>query len=111
MRVVGKLGKVLGPRGLMPNPKSGTVTQDVASAVKNAKSGQVRFRADKNGIVHGGIGTADFDEKDLEQNLVALMSDLVKAKPSTAKGIYIKKVTVSSTMGPGLMIDQSSLGI
>ena len=111
MRVVGKLGKVLGPRGLMPNPKSGTVTQDVASAVKNAKSGQVRFRADKNGIVHGGIGIADFDEKDLEQNLVALMSDLVKAKPSTAKGVYIKKVTVSSTMGPGLTIDQSSLGI
>ena len=110
MRVVGLLGKVLGPRGLMPNPKSGTVTPDVATAVKNAKAGQVRFRADKSGIVHGGIGIISFDAAALKQNLEALMVDLAKAKPASAKGIYIKKVTVSSTMGPGLVIDQSSLG-
>ena len=109
MRVVGMLGKVLGPRGLMPNPKSGTVTPDVATAVANAKAGQVRFRADKNGIVHGGIGIVSFDAASLKQNLEALMSDLVKAKPASAKGIYVKKVTVSSTMGPGLLIDQASL--
>lgn len=109
MRVVGLLGKVLGPRGLMPNPKSGTVTPDVATAVKNAKAGQVRFRADKNGIVHGGIGVVAFDAAALQQNLEALMSDLAKAKPASAKGIYIKKITVSSTMGPGLLIDQASL--
>ena len=109
MRVVGMLGKVLGPRGLMPNPKSGTVTPDVATAVKNAKAGQVRFRADKNGIVHGGIGVISFDAGDLKQNLEALMSDLAKAKPASAKGVYVKKVTVSSTMGPGLQIDQASL--
>jgi large subunit ribosomal protein L1 len=109
MRVVGLLGKVLGPRGLMPNPKSGTVTPDVATAVKNAKAGQVRFRADKNGIVHGGIGVVAFDAAALQQNLEALMLDLAKAKPASAKGIYIKKITVSSTMGPGLLIDQSSL--
>ncbi|MDA8652316.1 50S ribosomal protein L1 [Porticoccaceae bacterium] len=109
MRVVGMLGKVLGPRGLMPNPKSGTVTPDVATAVANAKAGQVRFRADKNGIVHGGIGVVSFDASDLKQNLEALMADLAKAKPASAKGIYVKKVTVSSTMGPGLQIDQASL--
>jgi len=109
MRVVGLLGKVLGPRGLMPNPKSGTVTPDVAGAVRNAKSGQVRFRADKNGIVHGGIGVVSFEAAALQQNLEALMADLAKAKPASAKGIYIKKITVSSTMGPGLLIDQGSL--
>jgi large subunit ribosomal protein L1 len=109
MRVVGLLGKVLGPRGLMPNPKSGTVTPDVATAVKNAKAGQVRFRADKQGIVHGGIGVITFEAEALQQNLEALMADLAKAKPASAKGIYVKKVTVSSTMGPGLLIDQASL--
>lgn len=109
MRVVGLLGKVLGPRGLMPNPKSGTVTPDVATAVANAKAGQVRFRADKNGIIHGGIGIVSFDAGALKQNLEALMADLSKAKPASAKGIYVKKVTISSTMGPGLLIDQASL--
>ena len=109
MRVVGLLGKVLGPRGLMPNPKSGTVTPDVATAVANAKAGQVRFRADKNGIVHGGIGIVSFDAGALKQNLEALMVDLSKAKPASAKGIYVKKVTITSTMGPGLLIDQASL--
>jgi large subunit ribosomal protein L1 len=109
MRVVGLLGKVLGPRGLMPNPKSGTVTPDVATAVKNAKAGQVRFRADKNGIVHGGIGVVSFEASALKQNLEALMVDLAKAKPASAKGVYVKKVTVSSTMGPGLLVDQASL--
>ncbi|KRO95887.1 MAG: 50S ribosomal protein L1 [SAR92 bacterium BACL26 MAG-121220-bin70] len=109
MRVVGMLGKVLGPRGLMPNPKSGTVTPDVATAVKNAKAGQVRFRADKNGIVHGGIGVVSFDTLALKQNLEALMADLAKAKPASAKGVYVKKVTISSTMGPGLLVDQTSL--
>ena len=110
MLVVGLLGKVLGPRGLMPNPKSGTVTPDVATAVRNAKAGQVRFRADKNGIIHGGIGVSTFAASALKENLQALMSDLQKAKPASAKGVYVKKVTVSSTMGPGLVIDQSSLG-
>ena len=110
MRVVGLLGKVLGPRGLMPNPKSGTVTPDVATAVRNAKAGQVRFRADKNGIIHGGIGVSTFAASALKENLQALISDLQKAKPASAKGVYVKKVTVSSTMGPGLVIDQSSLG-
>ena len=110
MRVVGLLGKVLGPRGLMPNPKSGTVTPDVATAVRNAKAGQVRFRADKNVIIHGGIGVSTFAASALKENLQALMSDLQKAKPASAKGVYVKKVTVSSTMGPGLVIDQSSLG-
>jgi len=109
MRVVGLLGKVLGPRGLMPNPKSGTVTPDVATAVKNAKAGQVRFRADKNGIVHGGIGVIGFEADALRQNLEALLIDLAKAKPASAKGIYLKKITLSSTMGPGLVIDQGSL--
>ena len=110
MRVVGKLGTVLGPRGLMPNPKMGTVTPDVESAVKNAKAGQVRYRTDKNGIVHGGIGKVGFDYAAVKSNLEALLVDLNKAKPSTAKGVYIKKVVLSSSMGPGLLIDQSSLG-
>ena len=111
MRVVGLLGKVLGPRGLMPNPKSGTVTPDVATAVKNAKAGQVRFRADKNGIIHGGIGVVGLDASALKENLAALVADLMKAKPASAKGVYVKKVTVSSTMGPGLQIDQGSIEI
>ena len=109
MRVVGKLGTVLGPRGLMPNPKMGTVTKDVETAVKNAKAGQVRYRTDKNGIVHGGIGKVGFDGAAVKSNLEALLVDLRKAKPSAAKGIYIKKVVLSSSMGPGLLIDQSSL--
>ena len=109
MRVVGKLGTVLGPRGLMPNPKVGTVTPDVETAVKNAKAGQVRFRTDKNGIVHGGIGKVGFDGAAVKSNLEALLADLKKAKPASAKGVYIKKVVLSSTMGPGLQIDQSSL--
>ena len=111
MRVVGMLGKVLGPRGLMPNPKSGTVTPDVATAVRNAKAGQVRFRADKNGIVHGGIGILSFDVAALKGNLEALMVDLAKSKPASAKGIYLQKITLSSTMGPGLIIDKASLEI
>ena len=111
MRVVGKLGQVLGPRGLMPNPKVGTVTPDVETAVKNAKAGQVRFRTDKNGIVHGGVGKVGFDSKAVRSNLEALLVDLMKAKPSSAKGVYIKKVVMSSTMGPGLLIDQSSLAL
>jgi large subunit ribosomal protein L1 len=109
MRVVGALGQVLGPRGLMPNPKTGTVTPDVANAVKNAKAGQVRFRTDKNGIIHGAIGRLSFEEKALKENLEALLTDLKKAKPSTSKGIYLKKITLSSTMGPGLVIDPASL--
>ena len=111
MRVVGKLGTILGPRGLMPNPKVGTVTPDIEGAVKNAKAGQVRFRTDKNGIVHGGIGKVGFDSTAVKSNLEALLIDLKKAKPSSAKGVYIKMVVLSSTMGPGLLIDQSSLTI
>ena len=111
MRVVGKLGQVLGPRGLMPNPKVGTVTPDVETAVKNAKAGQVRYRTDKNGIVHGGIGRVGFDVSAIKANLEALLTDLKKSKPSASKGIYIQKVVLSSTMGPGLLIDQSSLAI
>ena len=111
MRVVGKLGTILGPRGLMPNPKVGTVTPDIEGAVKNAKAGQVRFRTDKNGIFHGGIGKVGFDSTAVKSNLEALLIDLKKAKPSSAKGVYIKKVVLSSTMGPGLLIDQSSLTI
>ena len=111
LRVVGKLGTILGPRGLMPNPKVGTVTPDIEGAVKNAKAGQVRFRTDKNGIVHGGIGKVGFDSTAVKSNLEALLIDLKKAKPSSAKGVYIKKVVLSSTMGPGLLIDQSSLTI
>jgi large subunit ribosomal protein L1 len=109
MRVVGQLGQILGPRGLMPNPKVGTVTPDVENAVKNAKSGQVRYRADKTGIVHCSIGKVDFDAQKLVENLEALIGDLIKAKPSSAKGIYLKKVSVSSTMGVGVVVDQSAL--
>jgi len=109
MRVVGQLGQVLGPRGLMPNPKVGTVTPDVAGAVKNAKAGQVRFRADKAGIVHGSVGTATFEVDALKENINALLESLKKAKPAAAKGQYFKKLTVSSTMGPGLSVDASSL--
>ena len=109
MRVVGQLGQILGPRGLMPNPKTGTVTPDVATAVTNAKSGQVRYRTDKNGIVHGAIGRVGFDGKAVKENLEALLVDLRKAKPASAKGIYLKKISISTTMGPGLIIDQSSL--
>ena len=109
MRVVGMLGQVLGPRGLMPNPKTGTVTPDVVGAINNAKAGQVRFRADKAGIIHAAIGTVGFEADKLKENLNALIEDLVKAKPATAKGVYLKKVTISSTMGPGLLIDQSTL--
>ena len=109
MRVVGQLGQVLGPRGLMPNPKTGTVTPDVAQAVKNAKAGQVRYRADKGGIVHGGIGKVSFEPQAIKENLEALLSDLKKAKPAAAKGIYLKKVSLSTTMGPGLTIDLASL--
>jgi large subunit ribosomal protein L1 len=111
MRVVGQLGTILGPKGLMPNPKVGTVTPDVAGAVKNAKAGQVRFRTDKNGIIHGGIGKIGFAAGAVKGNLEALLSDLKRAKPSTSKGIYIQKVVLSSTMGPGLIVDQSTLNI
>ncbi|MEE4659014.1 MAG: 50S ribosomal protein L1 [Halieaceae bacterium] len=111
MRVVGQLGQILGPRGLMPNPKTGTVTPDVETAVKNAKAGQVQYRTDKNGIVHGGIGKIDFELNAIRENLEAVLADLKKAKPSAAKGIYMKKVTLSTTMGPGLSIDQSTLEI
>jgi large subunit ribosomal protein L1 len=111
MRVVGQLGQILGPRGLMPNPKVGTVTPDVATAVQNAKSGQARFRTDKAGIVHASIGKVGFEPSALIQNLEALMNELKKLKPSSAKGIYFKKITVSSTMGPGLSVDQASLKI
>jgi large subunit ribosomal protein L1 len=111
MRVVGQLGQVLGPRGLMPNPKTGTVTPDVVTAVKNAKAGQIRYRAEKGGIVHGGLGKISFDAIAIKENLEALISDLKKAKPATSKGIYIKKISLSSTMGPGLVIDQASLAI
>jgi len=109
MRVVGQLGQILGPRGLMPNPKVGTVTPDVAAAVKNAKAGQVRYRTDKKGIIHCTIGKVNFDATALKENLEALLSDLKKAKPSTSKGVYLKKITVSSTMGPGLQVDHASL--
>jgi large subunit ribosomal protein L1 len=111
MRVVGQLGQILGPRGLMPNPKVGTVTPDVAGAVRNAKAGQVRYRTDKAGIIHCTIGKVSFEVNALRENLNALLADLMKAKPSTAKGIYMKKVTVSSTMGPGVAVDKSSLPI
>jgi large subunit ribosomal protein L1 len=109
MRVVGQLGQILGPRGLMPNPKVGTVTADVATAVKNAKSGQVRYRTDKSGIIHCTLGKVTFDAADIQGNLETLLSDLRKAKPTAAKGIYIKKITLSSTMGPGLWLDPSSI--
>ena len=110
MRVVGQLGQILGPRGLMPNPKVGTVTPDVAGAVRNAKAGQVRFRADKAGVIHCTIGKASFDSQKLHENLNALLADLQKAKPAAAKGVYLKRISVSSTMGPGVPVDQASLG-
>jgi large subunit ribosomal protein L1 len=110
MRVVGKLGQLLGPRGLMPNPKVGTVSPDVVAAVKNAKAGQVRYRNDKAGIVHCTIGKVSFEVDALKDNLNALVADLLKVKPSTAKGLYLQKVSVSSTMGPGVTVDMSTLG-
>ncbi|MFQ6004388.1 MAG: 50S ribosomal protein L1 [Woeseia sp.] len=109
MRVVGTLGQILGPRGLMPNPKVGTVTADVETAVQNAKAGQVRYRTDKAGIIHCPIGRADFDVPALKENLNALLTDLKKAKPASSKGAYLKKLTVSSTMGPGVSVDQASV--
>lgn len=109
MRVVGQLGQVLGPRGLMPNPKVGTVTPDVANAVKNAKAGQVRYRTDKNGIIHTSVGKVGFDAVKLKENVEALIADLKRIKPASSKGIYVKRVTLSTTMGPGLVIDQGSL--
>lgn len=111
MRVVGQLGQILGPRGLMPNPKVGTVTADVETAVKNAKAGQVRYRTDKNGIIHAPMGNVEFSAQNIKENVEALIADLKKAKPSSSKGVYLKKVTLSSTMGPGLAIDQSALSI
>jgi large subunit ribosomal protein L1 len=109
MRVVGKLGTILGPRGLMPNPKVGTVTADVSTAVRNAKGGQVRYRTDKGGIIHCTVGQVGFDVSAVKENVEALLADLKKIKPSSAKGVYVKKVTLSTTMGPGLAIDQGSL--
>ncbi len=109
MRVVGQLGKILGPRGLMPNPKVGTVTPDVVGAIRNAKAGQVRYRTDKAGIIHCTIGKVDFAANQLQENLQALLHDLQKIKPATSKGVYIRRITVSTTMGPGLAVDQSTL--
>ena len=109
MRLVGALGQILGPRGLMPNPKVGTVTQDVAQAVKNAKAGQVQFRTDKSGIVHCSIGQASFEESALKENLIAIVAALNKAKPTAAKGVYLQKVSLSSTMGPGIKVEPQSL--
>ena len=111
MRIVGQLGKVLGPRGLMPNPKTGTVTTDVEVAVKNSKSGQVQFRTDKAGLIHGRVGQLGFTAEQIKENIQALLVDLKKAKPAAAKGVYLKKLTLSSTMGPGLNIDQASLEV
>lgn len=110
MRVVGKLGQILGPRGLMPNPKVGTVTPDIAAAVKNAKAGQVRYRTDKSGIIHCQIGTVGFEVDALKENLEALLADLNKAKPASSKGQYMKRVSISSTMGPGVIVDQATVG-
>ena len=110
MRVVGQLGQLLGPRGLMPNPKTGTVTPDVETAVKNAKAGQIRYRTDKNGIIHGGIGKIAFEVDAIKGNLEAVLADLRKAKPAASKGIYLKKISLSTTMGPGIIIDQASVG-
>lgn len=109
MRIVGQLGQILGPRGLMPNPKVGTVTPDVATAVKNAKAGQVRYRNDKNGIIHCSLGKVEFDEKSITENLAALVVDLKKAKPANAKGVYLKKATISTTMVPGITVDLSGI--
>jgi large subunit ribosomal protein L1 len=111
MRVVGQLGQILGPRGLMPNPKVGTVTPDVETAVKNAKAGQVRFRTDKNGIIHCSVGKVGFSDVAIKENIEALIADLKKLKPSSSKGVYLKKVTLSTTMGPGLVVDQGSLSV
>ncbi len=111
MRVVGQLGQILGPRGLMPNPKVGTVTPDVATAVKNAKAGQARYRNDKAGIIHCSVGKIAFSAEDIKENLEALIKDLVKAKPSAAKGVYLKKISLSTTMGPGVALDQATLSI
>ncbi len=111
MRVVGQLGQILGPRGLMPNPKDGTVTTDIANAVKNAKIGQVRYRTDKAGVIHCTIGKIDFNTSDLVENLDVVLGALKKAKPSTSKGVYFKKITLSTTMGPGLSLDISTLGL
>ncbi len=111
MRVVGQLGQILGPRGLMPNPRLGPVTMDVGEAVKNAKAGQVRFRTDKNGIVHGGVGKVGFQPSAIQENVEALILDIKKAKPASAKGTYVKKVTISTTMGAGIQIDQASLNV
>ena len=111
MRVVGQLGQILGPRGLMPNPKLGTVTADVSEAVRNAKAGQVRYGTDKNGIVHGGVGKVGFKPAAIKENIEALIADLKKVKPASAKGIYLKKIVLSTTMGAGILIDQSSLEI
>jgi len=109
MRVVGKLGQILGPRGLMPNPKVGTVSTDVETAVKNAKAGQVRYRTDKAGIIHSTIGKADFELDALKGNLAALLKDLVKLKPASSKGVYLQRIAVSTTMGPGVLVDQTTL--
>ena len=111
MRVVGQLGQILGPRGLMPNPKVGTVSPNPGEAVKNAKGGQVRYRTDKAGIIHCTIGKADFEAGKLKENLTALLGDLIKAKPATSKGTYLQKISISSTMGPGVVVDQSSLSL
>lgn len=111
MRIVGQLGKILGPRGLMPNPKTGTVTPDVATAVANSKAGQVQFRADRGGIVHGSVGQVGFSATQVKENIEALIADLKKSKPAAAKGIFLKKITLSTTMGPGISVDQSSLEI
>jgi len=111
MRVVGQLGQVLGPRGLMPNPKVGTVTPDVATAVQNAKSGQARFRNDKNGIIHASVGKLEFDVKALKENVEAIVTEIKRLKPASAKGVFLKKISLSTTMGPGLIIDQSTLDL
>lgn len=111
MRVVGKLGRLLGPRGLMPNPKTGTVTADVETAVRNAKAGQIQYRTDRGGIIHGRVGQVGFSSEQIKENVEALVSDLQKAKPAAAKGVYLKKITLSTTMGPGVPVDQSSLNI
>ena len=110
MRVVGALGRILGPRGLMPNPKTGTVTADIETAVKNAKSGQVQFRADRGGIVHGRVGTVGFEPHQVRENVEALIQDLQRARPASSKGHYLKKITLSTTMGPGIRVDESTLG-
>jgi large subunit ribosomal protein L1 len=111
MRVVGKLGQLLGPRGLMPNPKVGTVTTDVENAVKNAKAGQVRYRTDKAGIIHSTIGKVDFDAASLKDNLHALLKDLVKLKPASSKGTFLQKIAISTTMGPGIKVDRATLDL